>query len=66
MSENIMQGLLNEITRCREVLKMYEEIPQGIFGATMIKASLARAEKAIIDNDVVEIVRAYQDLKEIE
>lgn len=66
MAENLMDGLFNEMNRCREVLKHYEEIgPVGMFGATMIKADIDNAERAIRQNDVVKMLAAYQALKEV-
>lgn len=64
--ENLMDALFREMRRCREVLKMYEEIPQGAFGALMIQQSIQNAENAIKENDVIKMIAAYQDLKEIE
>lgn len=64
-TKNLMDGLFDEMNRCREVLKHYEEIPQGVFGATMIKRSILKAEQSIKENDVVKMLIAYRDLKEI-
>lgn len=67
MSQNLMQGLLDEINRNRELLKAYEKIgPSGIFGATVIKALISKAEKAINENDVVKMIVAFRELKEAE
>lgn len=65
-TENLMDGLLKEMNRAREVKKMYDEIPQGIFGATVIQQSIMRAEKAISSGDLVQMLAAYSELKEIE
>lgn len=62
----LMDGLLKEINRAKEILKMYDEIPTGKFGAMMIRQDIALAEKSISDNDVVQMLVAYQRLKEIE
>ena len=67
MSEpkNLMDGLFDEMNRCRELLKEYDNIgPVGVFGATMIRADIKAAEDAIKANDVVEMLRSYQALKE--
>lgn len=61
-----MDGLLSEMNRAREVKAMYDEIPQGKFGSIMIQQSIERAERSIKDNDVVAMLQAYNDLKEIE
>jgi len=61
-----MDGLLEQMDRAREILKMYEEIPQGAFGAAVIRQSIAAAEKSISSGDVVQMLRCYHDLEEIE
>jgi len=60
---NLIEGLVKELKRNREILKLYEEIPTGAFGAAMIKQAIAAAEKSISDDDVVAMMRAYDDLK---
>jgi hypothetical protein len=64
--QNLMDGLFEQMNRCREVLTHYDAIPQGVFGATMIRASIRNAENAIKENDVIKMLAAYHDLKEIE
>ncbi len=55
-----------EQERVRKVLTQYEAIGNpGIFGATMIKESLCKAEQAAISGDVIKILQAYEDLKTI-
>lgn len=66
MSENLMGGLLREINRAREVKKLYDKIPQGRFGSIVIQQSIEQAEKAIKDGDVIAMLKAFNDLKEIE
>ena len=53
--------------RCRELLKVYRDLgPAGGFGAMMIEQALQRADRAIIGGDIVEILRSYEELKELE
>lgn len=63
---NLIDGLLKEINRVRELIKEYESLPDnaGFFGASMMKNSIANAEKAIASGDVVAELKAYQDLKD--
>ena len=61
---NIIEGIQQEVVRCRELLKMYEEIPQGAFGAMMLKRIIADAEAAVAHGDTVEMIRQYEALKE--
>jgi hypothetical protein len=64
-TENLMNGLFKEMNRNRGLLVMYEEIgPAGTFGKIMIKKDIADAEQAIKNNDVIQMLQAYQALKE--
>lgn len=71
MSDTLGDALPREQERVREVLACYEdaarECPQGNcnFAIAMIKASLANADRAVINGDLVEMIKAYNDLKEI-
>lgn len=61
------EQLPKEIARVRdEILPCYIEIGvSGQFGAAMIRRSLDAASEAMISGDVVAMLQAYQDLKEI-
>lgn len=62
---NLIEGLLKEATRRREILPHYEAIgPAGMFGATMLKQDILRAEQAIAGGDVAEMVALYKELSE--
>lgn len=63
---NLIEGLQKELQRNREILKIYEEIPQGAFGATMIKMAIDKAEKAMAEGDAVEMLKCYKELQETE
>ncbi len=57
--------LPKEMARVRDVLlPVYDSIPGGQFAAAMMRADLDRASKAMIEGDVVAMVRAYQSLKD--
>ena len=57
-------ALPREIERCQELLVAYAEIgPAGAFGAAMIRADIAAAHKAMMEGDVVAMIRAYEALK---
>lgn len=62
---SLIEGLQKEMNRCRELLKAYEEIPQGAFGASMIKLEISQAEASIADGDTVAMVRCFKSLEEI-
>ena len=67
--KNLMDGLFEEMNRVREVIKQYE-MPElkgaGMFAAYLMKQSIANAEYAIKNNDVIAMLASYQDLKEYE
>lgn len=63
---NLMEGLLKELDRVKEIKKQYDSIPEGIFGAAMIKLAIVRAEKSIIEGDVVAMITSCRELQEIE
>lgn len=59
-------ALPKEIARVREVLGHYKELgPVGMFGALFIEQSLQAADKAVMAGDVVEMLRVFAELKEI-
>lgn len=60
------EELPRQMARVRdEILPHYDAIgPAGIFGATMIRADLDRAAKALAEGDTVEMIRVCQSLKE--
>lgn len=68
-SKNLMEGLLFEIDRVKYIVSEYEA-PElngaGAFAAAVMKAELKRAEESISNNDVVEMLKAYNSLQEYE
>lgn len=62
---NLMEGLIAETNRCREVVKLYDAIPTGAFGAAMIRQDIAFAEQAMGSGDVIAMMEAYKRLKEV-
>ena len=64
MMDTLGDALPREITRCKELLTIYEEMgPAGTFGVAFLKRDIEDAEKAIADNDLVAMVRIYPKLK---
>lgn len=54
-----------EQARCRELLDEYRKIgPVGRFGYVMIEQVLKRADEAAISGDIVQMIGAYQAMKE--
>ena len=64
-TKNLMDGLLEEMNRVREIIAEYESLPNGAggFAAAIMKADIKRTEKSISDNDVVAMLREYSQLK---
>ncbi len=65
-TKNLMQSLLDEMNRVREVIKAYEDTPNGEFAATQMRNDIKRAEKAAGIGDVNEMIEMYQRLKTYE
>lgn len=67
-TQSLAEALPLEQARCRQLLADYRELPGGVghFGATMIEASLKRADAAVMSGDVVAMLRSYQELQDHE
>ncbi|MFD2519855.1 hypothetical protein [Emticicia soli] len=63
---DLHDNLLREITRVRELLGIYNSLPNnvGIVSAQRLKIHLAQAEKALRDNDVIQMLQMYSILQE--
>ena len=57
--------LPKEMARVRdELLPLYDAIPTGIFAATLMRAELDRATRALAEGDIVTMIRSYEALKD--
>ena len=65
MNENLVQGTIRELRRARELLTFYNAIPTGAFGARTIQQAIDQAERAMGEGDVVQMLRAYGELKSL-
>jgi len=65
---NIIEGLLSEIDRVKEIIAEYEEQPNnaGALGASIMKQDIKEAKKVMAYNDTVGMMRMYEKLKELE
>ena len=60
----LIEAVQAEMTRCRELLKQYQEIGRvGAFGTRVIQDSLAAAHAALKSGHVVALEHALHDLK---
>lgn len=68
MAENLIDALLKEMNRVRELIKLYEGLPDnaGWFGASLMKVAIQKAEKAISSGDVIQELKVYEELKGFE
>lgn len=64
-SDTLADALPKEIARVRdEVMPSYIQIGQpGMFALAMMRQSLDAANKAMIEGDLVAMIRCYEDLK---
>ena len=61
---NLAEGLFSEMNRVREVIKIYESVGSaGTFASGMMKVSISNAEASMLSGDIVEMLKAYNDLK---
>lgn len=67
-TKNLMDGLLEEMNRVRELIAEYKSLPQGVgmIGAGLMTVNIRMAEKAISSGDVVEMLVQYEKLKSCE
>lgn len=64
---NLAESLPAEIARVRdEVIPVYERYPGASLALWMMRKDIEVAMKAMASQDVVEMARAYQALKEYE
>ena len=62
---SLAEAILNEQQRNRDLLSQYEAIGSaGMFGAMMLRDLLARTERAVMDGDVVAMLRCYSEMLE--
>lgn len=65
--DTLADALPREMARVRdEVIPLYLSVPNGQFAVAMMRADLAAAAKAMMEGDVVQMLRIYQSLKETE
>lgn len=63
---SLAEDYRKEQARNRELLTQYRALPNnvGAFGALMIEDLLRRADEAVMNGDVVAMLRCYAEMKE--
>ena len=61
---NLIEGLQKELNRCRDLLKLYEEVPGGAFAASMLRREIKNAESSIESGEVSEMLIYLKKLQE--
>lgn len=62
--ETLGEKLPKEMARVRELLPLYDAIPTGVFAATMMRADLDAAAKAMAEGDLHKMILHYERLKD--
>ena len=63
--ETLAEALPKEMARVRDkLLPVYDQIPAGKIAATMMRASLDSAARAMVEGDLVAMIQCYQSLKD--
>lgn len=63
---NLIDGINEELERAKKLLKCYESIHTGAFGAVVIRQTIKHAERSMQNGDTVEMVKAYKALQKLE
>lgn len=66
--ENLMEGLLNEITRVTEIIVEYRSLPKGAgyLAAFMMDKDIETAKKAINEGNTILMLQIYNSLQSYE
>ena len=63
---SVGEAILDELKRNRELLELYtsEQFKEvGSFAAAIIRNDIETAEKALAENDIIQILASYEKLK---
>ena len=64
-TKSLGEAIPEQRARVRELLVFAHEIgPAGTFAAMVYESALRHADKAVISGDPVEMIRAFQELKD--
>jgi hypothetical protein len=60
---NLIEGLQKEIQRNRNLVKIYNEVPKGVFASIMINQDIVDAERAMAEGDTIAMIRLFETLQ---
>lgn len=63
MSKTLGEALSEEMFRVRDLLPYYDQIPAGVFAATMMRHSLDSAQRSLAEGDVAAMAKCHEELK---
>lgn len=63
---NLSEAVLKELNRVQELKQEYMKIPMGFIVASMMQEVIVRTQKAMLEGDVVILLRCYNELKDFE
>ena len=68
MTDTLGDALPREMSRVRDkIMPLYQSIGEpGLLALAIMRAELDAAQKAMMEGDVVEMLRCYQSLKDYE
>lgn len=61
--KNLIEGLQDEMNRCRDLLALYEGIKGGEFAALMLRTEIKNAEAAIASGNIVDEIIYFKKLE---
>lgn len=62
--ESLAELLPKEIARVQEMIPEYESVPMGFIAANEMKQDIAKAHKAMMEQDLTTMIEVYKNLKQ--
>lgn len=64
--KTLIEEYHEQLDRVKQLLTWYEEIPEGVFWAITLRKVIADAEKARNEDNVVDMLKSLQEMKDCE
>jgi hypothetical protein len=64
--DNLINGLLDQINRVKEMIPIYQALPKGagMLASKFMEAEIKKAEKAISEGDTIQMIYSFNKLNE--